>query len=510
MTSIASDRKMCSFAELEQHVASARAHGKRVVLCHGVFDLMHPGHILHLKAARQFGDILVVTLTPDQYVNKGPGRPVFTQRLRSESIAALEVVDYVALNLWPTAVKTIEQLKPDVYVKGSEYADASRDLTGKILEEEEMVHAVGGRVVFTHEETFSSSTLINQFFSNLPTPAHDYLRNFRKRHSVVEVLGALRALADMDVLVIGEAIVDEYCYCIPLGKVPKDTIIATKYIGEDRFAGGSLAVANHIAGFCRSVTLMTYLGPDDAHEEFVRSKLSPNVTLVAARTPERPTIVKRRYVESTFLTKLFEVQSLDDRPLSTQAEMEIGTALSDSLPTHDLVVVTDFGHGLMTDALRKRLTPARFLAVNTQTNSANLGFNLATRYTHADYVCLHEGELKLSLRAQYGDIEQLGARLRSELTAVMVMITRGPHGSMLFTGNDEIYETPALASRVVDRVGAGDAVLSVTAPCVCRGVAPDVVGFIANCVGALAVEIVGNREPVTLAALSKLITHVLA
>ena len=193
-----------------------------------------------------------------------------------------------------------------------------------------------------------------------------------------------------------------------------------------------------------------------------------------------------------------------------ECEAEIGGALSDSLPNHDLIVVTDFGHGLMTDAIRKRLTPARFLAVNTQTNSANLGFNPVTRYTHADYVCMHEGELKLSLRAQYGDVEHLGARLRAELTAGTVMITRGPHGSMLFTGDDEMYETPALAGRVVDRVGAGDAVLSITAPCVSRGVPPDVVGFIANCVGALAVEIVGNREPVSLAALSKFITHVLA
>jgi rfaE bifunctional protein nucleotidyltransferase chain/domain len=509
MTILATDRKMCSFAELEQHVASARAQGKRVVLCHGVFDLMHPGHVLHLKAAREFGDMLVVTLTPDQYVNKGPGRPVFTQRLRSESIAALEVVDYVALNLWPTAIKTIEQLKPDVYVKGSEYADPSRDLTGKILEEEEMVRAVGGRIAFTHEETFSSSTLINQFFSNLPTYAQDYLRQFRQRHSVAEVLGALHALADLDVLVVGEAIIDEYCYCVPLGKVPKDTIIATKHIGEDRFAGGSLAVANHIAGFCRSVTLVTYLGPDDAHEDFVRSKLGPNVTLAVVRTPERPTIVKRRYVESVFLSKLFEVQLLDDRPLSAEAELEISDALGQGLPAHDLAVVTDFGHGLMTDAIRTQLASARFLAVNTQTNSANLGFNPVTRYAHADYVCMHEGELKLSLRAQYGDIQHLGSRLRSELTAGTVMITRGPNGSMLFAG-DDIYETPALAGRVVDRVGAGDAVLSVTAPCVFRGVAPDVVGFIANCVGALAVEIVGNREPVTLAALSKFITHVLA
>src|SRR3989304_4073514 len=185
------DRKVCAFAELQDRVTSARAEGKRIVLCHGVFDLIHPGHVLHFKAARQHGDLLVVTVTPDQFVNKGPGRPVFNQRLRTETIAAFEFVDYVALNLWPTAVETIERLRPDVYVKGSEYADPARDLTGMILAEERMVQAVGGAIVFTTEETFSSSSLINLYFSILPTPTNEYLRGFRQRHGAEEVLGAL-------------------------------------------------------------------------------------------------------------------------------------------------------------------------------------------------------------------------------------------------------------------------------------------------------------------------------
>ncbi|HBH00806.1 MAG: hypothetical protein A2X36_02190 [Elusimicrobia bacterium GWA2_69_24] len=504
------DRKVCAFAELQDRVTSARAEGKRIVLCHGVFDLIHPGHVLHFKAARQHGDLLVVTVTPDQFVNKGPGRPVFNQRLRTETIAAFEFVDYVALNLWPTAVETIERLRPDVYVKGSEYADPARDLTGMILAEERMVQAVGGAIVFTTEETFSSSSLINRYFSSLPTPTNEYLRGFRQRHGAEEVLGALRTLSDLDVLVVGEAILDEYCYCVPLGKAPKDTMIATRYVSEDRFAGGSLAVANHLAGVCRSVTLVTCLGTDDAQADFVRSKLSANVTLLAARTTDRPTIVKRRYVETTFLAKLFEVQSLEDRPIQPKTEREIVEALGDRLAKHDLVVVTDFGHGVFTEEIRKLLcSSTAFLAVNTQTNSANLGFNSVTKYQRADYVCLHEGELKLALRAQYGDVRDLATRIRAELAAGSVMVTRGPNGSMLFTEDGAVHETPALSLRVVDRTGAGDALFALTAPCVFRGAAPEVVGFVANCVGALAVEIIGNREPVAPAALKKFMAHLL-
>jgi len=132
---VASSSKVCSLAELEKRLAPLRADGKKIVQCHGVFDVMHPGHILHFKAAREFGDVLVVTVTPDRFVNKGPGRPVFNESLRMETLAALEYVDLVGLNEWPTAVETIRRVRPNVYVKGKDYADPAADITRKIHEE---------------------------------------------------------------------------------------------------------------------------------------------------------------------------------------------------------------------------------------------------------------------------------------------------------------------------------------------------------------------------------------
>ncbi|MBW2562390.1 MAG: adenylyltransferase/cytidyltransferase family protein [Deltaproteobacteria bacterium] len=96
-------------------LARLKREGQTLVHCHGVFDLLHPGHLRHLQAAKREGDILVVTITPDQYVNRGPNRPVFSEQLRAEQVATLECVDYVAINKWPTAVETIKLLKPDVY-----------------------------------------------------------------------------------------------------------------------------------------------------------------------------------------------------------------------------------------------------------------------------------------------------------------------------------------------------------------------------------------------------------
>ena len=109
--------KVKTLAELATITVQLRAAGKTVAHCHGVFDLVHPGHIRHFEAASRLGDVLIVTVTRDEFVNKGPGRPVFPEQLRAESIAALGCVDYVAINKWPTAVETIALIKPDVYVK---------------------------------------------------------------------------------------------------------------------------------------------------------------------------------------------------------------------------------------------------------------------------------------------------------------------------------------------------------------------------------------------------------
>jgi rfaE bifunctional protein nucleotidyltransferase chain/domain len=150
-------------AASQQNTAQLKTKGKTVVHCHGCFDLMHPGHIKYFQAASQMGDILVVTITPDQYIDKGPGRPVFDQVLRAESIAALECVDYVSINNWPTAEETLKLLRPDIYVKGQEF-EKLEDKTGKIQREAAVIKEIGAELRFTREIVFSSTKLIGQYF----------------------------------------------------------------------------------------------------------------------------------------------------------------------------------------------------------------------------------------------------------------------------------------------------------------------------------------------------------
>ena len=155
--------KILDLDKVAEELSDLKSKGKKIVHCHGCFDMMHPGHIKYFQASKRMGDILVVTVTPDQYVDKGSDRPVFDQYLRTESIAALECVDYVAINRWPTAENTLRLLVPDYYVKGQEFEEL-QDKTGKIQKEVDVVKEIGGEMRFTHEIVFSSTKILNRYF----------------------------------------------------------------------------------------------------------------------------------------------------------------------------------------------------------------------------------------------------------------------------------------------------------------------------------------------------------
>src|SRR5258708_34675343 len=154
--------KVRTIEELGVIASHLRGTGRSVMQAHGTFDLLHLGHVRHLEAARRLGDVLVVTVTADRFVNKGPGRPVFNEALRAEMLAALEYVDWVAINPSPDAVGAITTIRPEVYVKGQDYQNPAGDVTGKITAERDAAEGHGGGVAFTDEATFSSSELINR------------------------------------------------------------------------------------------------------------------------------------------------------------------------------------------------------------------------------------------------------------------------------------------------------------------------------------------------------------
>ncbi|MBL6933770.1 MAG: adenylyltransferase/cytidyltransferase family protein [Rhodospirillales bacterium] len=491
---------------------SARADGQSIVLAHGVFDLLHMGHVRHLKTAKKEGDILVVSITADAFVNKGPGRPIFSHDMRAEMLAALECVDFVAINHMASAEPMIEAVKPDVYVKGSDYENADEDITGKITDEQLSVERHDGRVMFTKDITFSSSSLINHYLDVYDAPLRDYLNELRQQDGLNRCLELIEAVKDMRVVIIGDTIIDEYKYVTPLGKPSKENIIAVQFENGETFAGGVIAAAKHVASFCGHVDVITSLGKLDSQEDLIRTNLEDNINLNLLYRNDAPTTRKTRYIDTSYMGKLFEVYDFKDHPPSAEGEENLRSIINDKIKDADLVIVTDFGHGLITqDVIADLCEKAPFLAVNVQTNAGNHGFNFATRYPRADFVCIDTPEARLAVSDKYADVQKLISELLPEkIDCDRFIITLGLHGSMTYQRESgKIHRIPAITDQVVDTVGAGDAFFAVAAPLVRASGSVELAAFLGNVAGAIKVGIVGHRKAVDKITLTKFINAVL-
>ncbi len=492
---MSSDDKIVSLNELEKICKENKKKGKKIVLSHGCFDLLHPGHIRHLKAAKKYGDFLIVTIIPDKYIKKGPGRPVFNEHLRAESVGSLADVDIVAIERDENIIKTIELLKPDVYAKGRDYSSSPEEKTSSIIREEEVIRKIGGVMRFTDEITFSSSNIINERFDIISKDAKEYLKTLKAEFNSNDIIRMLKELNDLKVLIIGDAILDEYVFCKAMGKPEKAAVVSTKFLYNEVYAGGSLAVANHVAGFAKNVQLISCLGNDNK-DDLIKKHLRENILTKFFIRKDAPTIVKTRYLEKFERSKLFEVSQINDEFIDKQVEESFITYLNKVVPSYDIVIVVDFGHGLITPKLQETLTKkSKFIAVNAQTNSINFGFNLITKYKNIDYISMDERELRLPYCAKFGEIEPLIHQIAKDTKCRNVNITLGGSGSIYYQDGKTFF-VPIFSARVVDSLGAGDAVLSITSLLRKINVPPKLIPFIGNVVGGLKVKTIGNKEPV--------------
>src|ERR1700689_187559 len=337
--------KVRTLAEVAAACEQARRAGQTVVQAHGTFDLLHLGHVRHLEAARKLGDVLIVTVTADRFVNKGPGRPVFSAELRAEMLATLEYVDWVAINDAADAVSAIERIRPSIYIKGQDYQNPQGDITGKITLERDAVETHGGKIHFTDEVTFSSTELINRHLNVFEPHIREHIETMRENGGLEEICELIDSIADYRVLIVGDAIIDEYQFVLPMHKTPKENMIATRYQDRELFAGGVFAAANHVASFCKQVDVITCLGDFDSYEDLVRQSLKPNVGLKSFPRAGPPTTLNRRFVDPSYMRKLFEVYFMNDEPLTQDVQVEVDGAIASVAGEYDVVIAADFRHG---------------------------------------------------------------------------------------------------------------------------------------------------------------------
>ncbi|MFI5205384.1 MAG: PfkB family carbohydrate kinase [Candidatus Paceibacterales bacterium] len=221
-------------------------------------------------------------------------------------------------------------------------------------------------------------------------------------------------------------------------------------------------------------------------------------------------MIKRRFVSEGNNRKLFEICFMKDNDIAKREEFNIARHLEKVISDYDLVVVSDFGHGVLTKRLIDLIcAKAKYLAVNAQTNSANIGFNMVTKYPRANCVCIDELELRFAAHDKFNDLRELAKNVYNQIGCEHIIATRGAQGSLSYSKEHGFHETPAFSYRVVDAIGAGDAFFAFVAPCFAGGMPQELVSFIGNAVGSLAVQIVCNREPVRTVDLIKFMTRLL-
>ncbi|MBL94260.1 MAG: cytidyltransferase [Magnetovibrio sp.] len=500
--------KIKTLDEIAEIAAVARVAGKKIVLCHGVFDLVHIGHVRHFQLARKEGDLLIVTLSTEMHVNKGPGRPVFNDGLRAEMLAALEQVDWIAISPDPSAERVIEVIQPTVYVKGSDYADPASDVTGKLEQEKKAVEKHGGRMVITRDITFSSSSLINEYLDVFDPELRHYLAEAGEREVETQINEALEKAANLRVLIIGDAIIDEYQYVTTMGKSAKANMIATRFESSEFFAGGVFAAANHIASICQEVEIITVLGSADSREVVIRDQLAPNVKITPLFREGVPTTRKCRFISSGYLRKLFEIYHFEDTPIPKKIRDRLIENIQQKVEDFDVIVVNDFGHGMLDSKSIEAISDTgKFVCVNTQTNSANHGYNLITKYARADFICIDAPEAQLAARDRFSSIESiLSDTLAKMIDCNRFIVTHGREGCVAYDEDSGTIRIPAFTKTVVDTIGAGDAFFSIAAPLAAVGASMEVAAFAGNAAGAIKVGIVGHRKYVEKIPLIKYIT----
>ena len=500
--------KVVAFKDASALCENLRKQGKVIVHCHGTFDLIHPGHIVHFEEAKALGDVLIVTITGEKLVNKGPGRPYFNDHLRSRWLAALWCVDYVVVVPYPAAVEIIECVRPHFYCKGREYADPMTDLTNNIGDDMLAVTRTGGEIRYLGSIPFSSTKLLNKHFDPYPPEVKHFCQLVAQECPPARFREIVDGFSKLKVLVIGDIIFDRYSTVEIQGLTSKNRILSGRFVNEEIQAGGALAVYRHLREFTPHVKLVGLAGTEPWLESALGGFIGSEGDEIV-RSPEFTTIVKQRFVEPRVegkeLAKLFSVNYLNKRMPSEALQRALVERIAGQIADYDLVLVMDFGHGVMEDLMRDFVQhKAPYLAVNCQTNSNNHGFNIINRrYRRADVFTLDQTELHLAVGRREIDFGKELTDLARHLGSSYAWLTRGAHETLGRNCVKDITACPPLDHSVVDTVGAGDAFCAVACLAAASRVPLNVATLMGQLAGAQAVKIVGNAEPIRKSRLLK-------
>jgi rfaE bifunctional protein kinase chain/domain len=474
-------------------IVGPRPRDKRVIMCHGVFDVVHPGHICHLLYAKSKADVLVASVTADRYVDKGVYRPLVPQDLRAVNLAAFEMVDYVIIDDHAEPLSAMALIKPDYFCKGFEYNGSP----AKTKREVDIVHGYGGEIIFSPGDiVYSSSRLID-----LAPPDIKYakLQALMERAGVTfdRLRGALRKMADFRVHVVGDTIIDTITHANLIGASNKTPTLSVRVERTEHFVGGAAVVAKHIRAAGARVALSTVLGSDRCGDLAVGDLLAAGIGVYCSVDVARPTTNKNAVVVGGY--RLIKLDTVDNRPISERTVAELKRNLAE-VPA-DAVIFSDFRHGIFNRDTIEDLVhsiPDHCLAAADSQVASRWGNILD--FKGFDLITPNEREARFASGDQDSVIRSLALNLYRAARCKCLILKLGGRG-VLTQAKDESFVVDSFADHVVDPVGAGDALLAyATLGLLVPGERPSSPVAIATILGVFAAGVACERDgnvPVT-------------
>ncbi len=434
---------------------------KKVLMCHGVFDLVHPGHIRHLNYCKQHCDILIVSITADKHVLKSDLRPYVPQNLRALNLAAIELIDYVIIDNQSNPHNNIRYLKPDIYAKGYEYIDGK--INPKTQEEINIIKSYGGEFIYTPGDYIQSSSQIIE--NNKPDLKLVKLKTLMENEKVhfKDLYSCLNKMKSQKVFVIGDTIVDSYVETEFIGSNAKTPTFSVRYIKNNDYVGGAGVVSKHLKSAGADVTFCSLIG-DDNLSKFVKKDLKKNkIKNIFFTEKNRPTTNKKVYIAQNY--RLLKVDTLENTPIRDELIKKFSNELSKI--KSGMVIFSDFRHGIFNsssiDQLRKSVKKNIFICGDSQIASR---WGNILDFKNFDLITPNEKEARFALGDQDTAIRPLASKLYKLAKCKSLILTLGQRGILTIrrpkSSNDTraFFSIDSFADNVVDPVGCGDTLLA--------------------------------------------------
>lgn len=310
----------------------------------------------------------------------------------------------------------------------------------------------------------------------------------------------LETVTNSKVLILGETIIDEYIYCDALGKVTKDPLIAFEKRTKQMHLGGVLAVAKHFSGLGINSSVISKWSTMD--HEFVLSEVSTNKNINLINLESNKSIKKTRYVDRSSNARVFESYELPNENDYSTSPKEIKNSIREHQLNFDHLIIMDYGHNFFDHHVTTEYMSFGVpVSVNTQSNAGNRGFNPVSNYANADIVFLNGSEVQVEMRNKVSKLDKIVTDLGNKLKCKELYVTNGSAGITSWSKEKGILVSPTFAPTIVDRTGAGDALLAAVSSLRMNHVPMEIATFFGNIAGSLLVGVMGNEKAITSADL---------